>query len=121
MIEYKKDVLENAIKTYGIEMQLIMMLEECAELQKEVTKYIRGNNNIEAIAEEIADVSIVISQLVGFFNIEEEVQGNIEKKIDRLEERIDQEPKCRVCGCTHYRPCDGGCSWVEVDLCSNCI
>ncbi len=27
---------------------------------------------------------------------------------------------CRVCGCTHYYACDGGCSWVEDDLCSAC-
>ena len=28
--------------------------------------------------------------------------------------------RCRVCGCTHYNPCDGGCWWVEDDLCSAC-
>lgn len=27
---------------------------------------------------------------------------------------------CRVCGCTDDRACDGGCSWVEPDLCSAC-
>ena len=27
---------------------------------------------------------------------------------------------CRVCGCTDERPCPGGCSWVEPDLCSRC-
>ena len=30
------------------------------------------------------------------------------------------EQACRVCGCTHYTPCDGGCYWVEPDLCSSC-
>lgn len=30
------------------------------------------------------------------------------------------EPKCRVCGCTQYTPCPGGCSWIEHDLCSAC-
>lgn len=28
--------------------------------------------------------------------------------------------KCRVCGCTDLNACEGGCSWVEDDLCSNC-
>lgn len=28
---------------------------------------------------------------------------------------------CRVCGCTDDRACDGGCSWVDLDLCSACI
>lgn len=27
---------------------------------------------------------------------------------------------CRVCGCTDFRACPGGCSWVEDDLCSAC-
>lgn len=27
---------------------------------------------------------------------------------------------CRVCGCSDYIPCPGGCSWVEEDLCSTC-
>jgi len=28
--------------------------------------------------------------------------------------------KCRVCGCTEDNACEGGCSWVEDDLCSAC-
>jgi hypothetical protein len=27
---------------------------------------------------------------------------------------------CRECSCTDDRACDGGCWWVEVDLCSVC-
>lgn len=27
---------------------------------------------------------------------------------------------CRECGCTNERPCPGGCSWIEPDLCSAC-
>ena len=27
---------------------------------------------------------------------------------------------CRVCGCTEYNACEGGCWWVEEDLCSAC-
>lgn len=27
---------------------------------------------------------------------------------------------CRVCGCTDARACEGGCWWVEADLCSAC-
>lgn len=28
--------------------------------------------------------------------------------------------KCRRCGCTENSACDGGCWWVDVDLCSRC-
>jgi hypothetical protein len=27
--------------------------------------------------------------------------------------------RCRECGCTDALACDGGCSWVEEDLCGN--
>lgn len=27
---------------------------------------------------------------------------------------------CRDCGCTNLSACDGGCWWVEDDLCSSC-
>ena len=27
---------------------------------------------------------------------------------------------CRVCGCTDEHACEGGCTWVEEDLCSAC-
>jgi hypothetical protein len=27
---------------------------------------------------------------------------------------------CRFCGCTDACACDGGCHWVEVDVCSRC-
>ncbi len=33
----------------------------------------------------------------------------------------DGARSCRVCGCTWHNACQGGCSWVEADLCSNCI
>lgn len=28
---------------------------------------------------------------------------------------------CRVCGCTDDEACEGGCGWVEDDLCSECV
>jgi hypothetical protein len=27
---------------------------------------------------------------------------------------------CRVCGCTDDHACEGGCWWVDADLCSAC-
>lgn len=26
---------------------------------------------------------------------------------------------CRACGCSEFNACEGGCSWVEEDLCNN--
>jgi hypothetical protein len=27
---------------------------------------------------------------------------------------------CRFCGCSDEKACEGGCSWVDLDLCSAC-
>ena len=32
----------------------------------------------------------------------------------------DTVRRCRVCGCTDDQACEGGCYWVEDDLCSSC-
>lgn len=37
-----------------------------------------------------------------------------------LEEALDAQRRCRVCGCTDYNGCICGCSWVAGDLCSEC-
>ena len=29
--------------------------------------------------------------------------------------------RCRVCGCTQFHACPGGCYWVSDDLCSRCL
>lgn len=36
-------------------------------------------------------------------------------------EDLTEEAKCRVCGCTWNNACQGGCYWVEEDLCSACV
>lgn len=39
---------------------------------------------------------------------------------DGLGPCVDTLGRCRVCGCTETQACEGGCSWVEEDLCSRC-
>lgn len=58
-----KTILENTIKKYGDEAQLIIAVEELSELTKEITKYIRGKRKPIDMAEEIADVLIMIEQV----------------------------------------------------------
>ncbi len=36
-------------------------------------------------------------------------------------EALRIEGVCRVCGCTDEEGCEGGCQWVEPDLCSQCV
>lgn len=43
------------------------------------------------------------------------------RQADAAIRAVTQGRTCRECGCTETRPCQGGCAWVESDLCSSCI
>ena len=91
MDEYTEhDILRSAIYTYGEVMQITVAFEEMSELQKELCKYIRGSGSQENIAEEIADVEIMIEQMKMLFNCETSVLQMREKKVKRLKERMEQ-------------------------------
>ncbi len=44
-----------------------------------------------------------------------------ERAAERADEDAGAARRCRVCGCTDAWGCDGGCSWVDADLCSACV
>lgn len=62
MAEYisEAEVLQRALDTYGSALQIVVMMEEMSELQKELCKYLRGKYSPANIAEEIADVAPVV-------------------------------------------------------------
>lgn len=88
---HETDILRAAIATYGEEAQTKMVLEEMSELQKEICKRWRGSDNLGNIAEELADVEIMLDQLKLMLNIEVEVGQHRYEKLLRLEERLRSE------------------------------
>lgn len=85
----KQDVYKEAILKKGKSHQLIVAIEELSELQKEITKSLRGHLNIDHLIEEIADVQIIIEQLMLMFEVKnEEIEREKNYKISRLYERI---------------------------------
>lgn len=71
------------------EIQEIICIEELAELQKELTKHLRGKENWDHIVEEIADVQLMIYQMQHYFQIDpEEIERRIANKIDRTLNKI---------------------------------
>lgn len=85
------DVLKAALDKWGAEAQTLMMFEEMAELQKELCKYTRGENNVQHIAEEIADVQIMLDQMMLLFDCKTEVMDYRRMKINRLSERLARD------------------------------
>lgn len=88
-----RDIYTAAVKKYGIEPQLIVCMEEMAELAKEISKNIRGAKNISNISEEIADVEIMLEQLRVIYGNRSEVDIIKAEKLLRLSKRL--EALCR--------------------------
>lgn len=84
-----KETLEAAITQYGPMLQTVVAIEEMSELTKELSKNIRGKDNVEAIAEEIADVRIMLAQLQIMFDCSDKVKGYEAAKIQRLRENLE--------------------------------
>lgn len=91
MAEYISDaeVLQRALDTYGSLPQIVMVFEEMSELQKELCKYLRGKYSPASIAEEIADLEIMIEQMKMLFCCADEVRDVRRRKVERLKERLD--------------------------------
>lgn len=84
----EKTVFQTAIEQYGTFAQTLMLLEEMSELQKEICKSWRGKDNREQIAEEIADVEIMLAQVKMIYDVAEDAEKWRNAKVKRLWERL---------------------------------
>lgn len=79
-----REILEKVIFKFGHSMQHDVVIEEMAELTKEIIKWKRYKNNGDAVAEEIADVEIMLEQLKIMHNNTTQVEEWKRIKLDRL-------------------------------------
>lgn len=79
-----------AVKTYGKDSQMKMAIEEMSELTKELCKNFRGAGNTDAITEEIADVEIMLEQMIYIFECTDKVVEWKEYKIRRLGQMLNE-------------------------------
>ena len=77
---------------YGWNNQLKQLAEECSELSVESLHYIREGKGMERIFEEIADVLIMINQIIYLIGHGyEDIEKYAEFKLDRQSRRIERE------------------------------
>lgn len=107
MMDYaeRRYVYTHAIEKYGIKPQMLMVIEEMSELTKAICKFFRGTGYldprsrniveekireplVDSIAEECADVMIMMEQLCYIFQIDEEVRRYMDEKVNRLAGRL---------------------------------
>lgn len=90
---YAKAVCKVAVHTYGKDLQRMTAIEEMAELTQALSKDKRYPNTPEVldnIAEEIADVRIMLDQLEYIYDCSNKVEEYRKKKIYRLVDRINK-------------------------------
>ena len=81
-----EDIMREAIRSWGSEAQIDLAIEEMSELTTELLHDRRGRK--ANIAEEIADVRIMLAQLEIIYGNSEEVERIKQEKIARLMERL---------------------------------
>ncbi len=82
------NICRKAVKVFGKDVQEMMFIEECGELFQALSKKRRGFES--NIAEEIADVEIMLEQLKHIHKCHGEVEHWKDKKLMRLCGRIEE-------------------------------
>lgn len=91
----RPEVLQQAIDTYGSRAQEEMAIEEMAELTKAIAKRHRARDKdsyeraMQSITEEMADVIIMLTQLLMYYRNRKDVQRAVDEKVKRLAGRLD--------------------------------
>lgn len=92
-------IIQDIVNKYSKDEQVMQTIEEMSELTKELVKNINRNKQNETeIILEVADVEIMLAQLILIYDIDpEKLQGAIEYKLLRQKERMksfDKDIQC---------------------------
>lgn len=82
--EKRRRVYDAAIERYGAPAQKWKLVEEVSELQNAVAKHLFGRDTADHVAEEIADVTIMLEQMRLIYDCNEQVKAIMANKVARL-------------------------------------
>lgn len=101
---YKTDQRFRIADHFGLEVQLQQLVEEMSELTQAICKHKRKNGEgqplsdmvtyrhvEENLIEELADVKLVLDQVIFLLAVDEDVQEIMKQKIERTLERIGEQ------------------------------
>jgi len=86
--EDEEKILMQALSTYGVAAQEMMLFEECGELINAVAKTHRNRASDADVITELADVSIIIDQMAMYYGKEAFLREK-ERKLVRLNKRLN--------------------------------
>lgn len=98
-IEIKSENYKEIAKYYGLKMQLIQLNEELAELIQAASKMLRFLEKAKGLrstkeeiyimmTEEIADVELMLKQIIYLLNVGKNVDKRLQEKINRTLKNI---------------------------------
>ena len=90
--EQRVQTYTNALIHFGEANQLVVALEELSEVQKEICKVMRDKPDLDHLAEEIADATIMLEQVRLIFNLNDLVCQKMDEKVKRLDDKLKGEP-----------------------------
>ena len=84
-------IYQDATEHFGVSMQMLQTMEECAELITAISHFRRKrNNSIVNLKEEVADCYIMIRQMMCILDMHDNCE-QVTSKLARLRARIDFE------------------------------
>ena len=86
--EERKEIHAHALFAYGLEAQMVVAIEELSEVQKELCKVLRSKGDMDHLAEEIADATIMLEQMRYFLDLNDLVCRKMDEKVKRLDDRL---------------------------------
>ena len=94
VIRIDEEKVKQIADFYGLKNQLKQLEEECCELSVEALHYIREEGGTERMFEEMADVLIMIQQIIHLLGCgREDIEKYAEFKVNRQLSRIQREQK----------------------------
>ena len=91
--EALEKLYKDCVEFWGIERQVRMLQEECAELILAGSHYLRGRETgLANLIEELADAQLMINQIKKFVG-EENVENIMDVKSDYIKEKLDSRKK----------------------------
>lgn len=82
-------IIHTALHGFGADKQRIKCIEELSELQKELCKDAIGSGGVFHIAEEIADVEIMLAQMKVYYNCASTVELFKDRKLEQLARKLN--------------------------------
>lgn len=87
------NVLNQAVVTFGEGHQIRKLVEEMAELLAAIFKHLDDRDTVDHIAEEIADVFIMLQQMSIIFGCGDAVSNWYQAKLERLAGNVEQKQR----------------------------